>query len=80
MGRFTTNTCTLLQYAQRMTPIAADVGGAWMRTARVLERRGFLTIVPSELTPGARKVHGVRLTPAGREAVAHPERAKRYRW
>jgi hypothetical protein len=51
-----------------------------MRTARVLERRGFLTIVPSELTPGARKVHGVRLTPAGHEAVAHPERAKRCRW
>jgi len=46
-----------------MHPIAAEVGGPFMRTATILERRGFLTMMRE------RKGSNVHLTEAGHEAL-----------
>jgi len=54
----------MLSYAQKMEPMGAAIGGSFMRTARILVRRGFLSI--------AREAKGgrARLTEAGLEALA----------
>jgi hypothetical protein len=57
--RFTYSMRTLIEYAAKMHPHPADVGGGFMRTARSLERGGFLTV------EGRRKNYRVRLTQAG---------------
>ena len=72
MKRFTPNMWMLLHYARKMHPRPADIGGAWTRTARILERRGFLTINVS-----GRPLRSISLTDAGREATTAARRAVR---
>ena len=64
MRRLTPGMWFLLHYAGKMHPTGAEVFGGVLRSARILERRGFLTVVGR---PKARSVH---LTDAGREALA----------
>jgi hypothetical protein len=40
--RFTYSMWTMLEHARKMHPSEAEIGGPYMRTARILERRGFL--------------------------------------
>jgi len=61
--RLTRNMWFLLHYAGKMHPTDAEVFGGVMRSARILERRGFLTVV------GKSKAYSVRLTEAGLEAL-----------
>lgn len=44
----------LLRYAKRMHPMEAAVEGSFMRTARILERRGFLSVVGKRVQPWPR--------------------------
>jgi hypothetical protein len=60
------NTWQLLQYAARMDPSNAPIEGRRMRSARILERRGLLTVLPRRRP----YVFYVRLTDAGRETAA----------
>lgn len=65
MRRFTHSMWTLLRYAKKMHPSAqAQVFSTVLRTARVLERRGFVSV--GSVGHG---VHAVRLTEAGHEAL-----------
>jgi hypothetical protein len=61
MQRFTYTMWTLLRYAGKFHPTEAEVFGPALRTARILERRGFLSVTGK---------YKVRLTEAGREALA----------
>jgi hypothetical protein len=63
MRRLTSSMWALLRYAGKMHPSDAEVFGGFMRSARILERRGFLVVV------GKSKARSVRLTEAGLEAV-----------
>jgi hypothetical protein len=60
MQRFTYTKWTLLRYAGRLHPIEAEVYGPLLRTARILERHGFLSVTGE---------YRVRLTEAGHEAI-----------
>jgi hypothetical protein len=62
--RFTQSMWTMLRYAKKMHPFTAEVGGPFMRTATILERRGFLTMARK------RKGCNIALTEAGHEALA----------
>ena len=62
--RFTHQMWTLMWYAGRMHPSPAAVVGHVLRTARILERRGFLSVMPDG------RDYAVRLTEVGHEALA----------
>ena len=62
--RFTYSMWTMLKHARKMHPSEAEIGGPYMRTARILERRGFLSVT------GTPKRYSARLTEAGQEALA----------
>jgi hypothetical protein len=63
--RFTENMRTMLRYSRKMHPMPAEVGGAMLQTARILERRGFVSIT-AKARSGWRLA---RLTEAGIEAA-----------
>ena len=60
MQRFTYTMWTLLRYAGKFHPTEAEVFGPLLRTARILERHGFLSVTGK---------YRVRLTEAGHEAI-----------
>ena len=62
--RFTPTMWALLRYTAKHCP-KAKIGGPWLRSARVLERRGF--IIVCRCVGGC---YSMRLTPAGAEAIA----------
>jgi hypothetical protein len=59
MRRFTHCMWTLIRYAGKMHPLDAELFGPVLRTARILERRGFLSVTNKDK---------VCLTAAGHEA------------
>jgi len=64
LKRFTPTMWALLRYTAKHCPMA-KIGGPWLRSARVLERRGF--IIVCRCVGGC---YSMRLTPAGAEAMA----------
>jgi hypothetical protein len=68
MRRFTDNMWALLCYAGRMHPMEAEVFGNAMRSARILERRGFLAMTGK---------HKFQLTELGHEAIRNIPRRMR---
>jgi hypothetical protein len=73
--RLTPNMWALLRYAHKMHPIAAGVYGPSLRSARILERRGFLSVTRDH--NGPHSDCSVQLTKAGLEAMADPRAEER---
>jgi hypothetical protein len=68
MRRFTANMRSLLDYAGKHHPHEVEIGGrSWMRTVRLMERRGFVTLIGPARDRG---FHKIKLTAAGLEALA----------
>jgi hypothetical protein len=70
--RFTQNIWTLLYCVDGKPTQEAEVCGPFLRTARILKRRGFVSLVPGS----DRGFYGVRLTDAGREALISPRQTR----
>jgi hypothetical protein len=73
LRRLTRNMWELLHHVDAHEPRGVDVlFGTWLRTARILARRGFL----SEPQRQAGGFYSTHLTDAGREAVHHKPRSR----
>jgi hypothetical protein len=68
LKRLTPKMWAVLEYVARMEPSVAPVAGMAIRSARILARRGFLSLNRHD------RGHDASLTDAGREAVARRRR------
>jgi hypothetical protein len=66
--RFTELMWTLLRHAGRVHPRPIDVSGQALRVAKILKRRGFVTVQANDML----------LTDAGHEALAIKHRGQPY--
>jgi hypothetical protein len=69
MLRLTSSMWVLIRCAKEKHPYPASVHGPGINTARILEQRGFMTLI-FDGKDHVRKKYSVRLTDAGLEATA----------